>query len=92
MIILFRHFGAGGKVNKVWTSAIITVIILTSTSIQRGVLAAAPTTTTKTFQDFGLGFKIEYSSNLVLNKSSDNITAQYRSGSYDPEIGGESVK
>jgi len=30
--------------------------------------------TTKTYQDFGLGFKIEYPSDLVLHGNADNIT------------------
>jgi hypothetical protein len=35
---------------------------------------ATTAATTKTFQDFGLGFKIEYPSNMTIQKASNNIT------------------
>jgi hypothetical protein len=35
---------------------------------------ATTAATTKTFQDFGLGFKIEYPSNMTIEKGSNNIT------------------
>jgi hypothetical protein len=51
--------------NKIWPYA-ITIILLISTSACHQVLAAAlPTTTTKTYQDYGLGFTIEYPANLI---------------------------
>lgn len=50
----------------------ITIIILISTSIFQGV-AAVPSTT-RTYKNFGLGFQIEYPSNMTSNAGSNFTT------------------
>ena len=72
--------------NKVWPYAIVTVIILTSATIHQGVLAALPPTT-KTYKNFGLGFQIQYPSNMTINTGSnvttiDNPNPQHKSHNY----------
>jgi hypothetical protein len=62
------------KMSKILPYALIAIIFI-STSMQQGVLAAAPSaTTTKAYQDFGLGFRVEYPANLLLQKGADNVS------------------
>lgn len=58
---------------KIIRSIIVASVLVAATVLihPQTILADA---TTKTFQDFGLGFKIEYPSNLVLKKNPDNLT------------------
>lgn len=62
------------RVNKIWPYAITIVLLISSSACHQVLAAASPTTTTKTYQDYGLGFRIEYPANLILRNGSDNIT------------------
>lgn len=55
----------------------ILMLVLSMVVINQNIYAVPSNATiaaTKTYQDFGLGFKIEYPSNMTIEKGSDNVT------------------